>query len=129
MTSINIHLFGKPEWEFGEKISPNIIKSKGEELKERLFEVADAVQKLSTENWELEMTLYDLILYKDLPKAEAKRELDRLGIKGEIYHLEEEEYEEEEEDIEEASSVAGGNITGYSGGGKREDEGLIREEE
>ena len=36
---------------------------------------------------------------------------------------------EEEEDIEEAASMARGSVAGYSGRGKSEDEGLIREEE
>ena len=36
---------------------------------------------------------------------------------------------EEEEEIDEASSMAAGNVQGYSGRGKREPEGLIREED
>jgi len=92
MVSITIFLFGKPEWEFGEKISVEAIKSKGDELKSRLYEIADTVQKLSAENWECELTLYDILLYKEISKAEAEKELGRLGIKEETCILEEEEY-------------------------------------
>jgi len=81
MASINLFLFGKPEWEFEGKISVKGLKSKGNELKSRLHDIADAVQKLLAENWECELTLYGLLLYKDISKAKAQKELDRLGIK------------------------------------------------
>lgn len=87
MVSINIFLFGKPEWEFGGKISAKGLRDKGAELKSRLGQIASALEKLSNSGWESESTLYDIIFYKDIPKATAKKELKELGINKELYWL------------------------------------------
>ena len=82
-------LFGKPEWELKEKINPEIIKSKGDELKERLYEVADNLQKLSDNGWDYELCLYDINLSKNTSKKDAENELTNLGINEEVYEQDE----------------------------------------
>jgi len=90
MISINVFLFGKPGWEFGEKVFAEEIRSKGGELKSRLDEVAEVINKLSKSKWEYELTLYDIIFYKYISKAAAEKELKMLGIKKELCNLMEE---------------------------------------
>lgn len=87
---INLHLFGKPEWEFGEEINPQIIKAKGEELKERLYQIATNFEKLCKNGWEPSMTLYDVIFYKKTTKAAAEKELKKLEIDEEVQELDDE---------------------------------------
>ena len=91
MICITMHLFGKPEWEFGESnITPEMVKSKGDELKERLHDVADAFKKLTSKRWEHELGGYDLIFTKKISKEKAEKELRELGIKKGIYQIEDE---------------------------------------
>jgi len=82
---INMHLFGKPEWEFGGKVSPKTIREKGDELKERLYKISKDLQKLLDSGWDCQSTLYDLSLTKDISKSEAKQELKKLGVEAEIF--------------------------------------------
>ena len=89
--SISIFLFGKPEWEFGGKFNPEEIRSKGDELKARLYEIAGNLEKLSENGWDYELTLYDVSLTKNMSKTAAKKELTKLGIDEEIEEFEEEE--------------------------------------
>ena len=91
IVSFHICLFGKPEWEFGDDVNSKTIKAKGEELKERLYEVAKNLQKLRDSGWDYELCLYDIMLTKSTSKASAKRELAELGIDEEIYEFEDEE--------------------------------------
>ena len=92
MVSLTVHLFGKPEWEFGDnKITPETIISKGDELKERLHDIADVIKKLSSKKWEHELGGYELIFTKDISKKDAEKELKELGIKKDIYEIEDEE--------------------------------------
>ncbi len=88
---INMYLFGKPEWEFGGKVNPKLIKEKGDELKERLYKIADDLKKLTDNGWDFEPTLYDIILTKDITKSTAEKELKKLKIKAEIMVLDDEE--------------------------------------
>ncbi|HZX19412.1 MAG TPA: hypothetical protein VFF13_00165 [archaeon] len=88
--SINIYLFGKPEWEFGEKINPEILKSKGNELKARLHEIGNNLQKLCDNGLEYDLSLYDIMLTKNTSKIAAEKELRKLGINEEVYLPEEE---------------------------------------
>lgn len=96
MAEISIHLFGKPEWELGDACAPKDIQSKGNELKTRLYEIADAVQKLTANGWDCQMALYDLILYKSIPRAIALKELKKMGISQELCQLMDEEPDEED---------------------------------
>ncbi len=89
--SINIFLFGKPEWEFGEKFNPKLLRSKGDELKQRLHEIADNLEKLSKNGWDYQLTLYTVMLSKGISKSQAKKELNKLGIHEEIQEWEDEE--------------------------------------
>ena len=84
---VMIYLFGKPEWEFGGEINPKIIKAKGDELKERLYGIADNLQKLLDNGWDCVPTLYDLSLTKNISKATAEKELKKLGINEELIVL------------------------------------------
>lgn len=91
IATANMYLFGKPEWEFGnEKINSKTIKSKGDELKARLYAIADILQKLSDNGWDYELGLYDIMLTKNISKTAAEKELTKLGIKQEVFELEEE---------------------------------------
>ncbi|HLD58217.1 MAG TPA: hypothetical protein VI977_01070 [archaeon] len=91
MASISICLFGKPEWEFNGKISPEKIRRKGDELKLRLYAIADALEKLSAQKWEHELALYDVFLTKGISKKAAEKELKKLSIKENACILEDEE--------------------------------------
>ena len=88
---INMHLFGKPEWEFNGKVTPKTIKAKGDELKERLYTIADDLKKLTDNGWDFEPTLYDIILTKDISKSAAEKELKKLKIDAEVIVLDDEE--------------------------------------
>jgi len=88
---IQMYLFGKPEWEFGGKVTPKIIKAKGDELKERLYKISDDLKKLKDNGWEYEPTLYEIILTKNISKSAAEKELKKLKIKAEITVLDDEE--------------------------------------
>jgi len=90
IVSFHIYLFGKPEWEFVNKVNSETIKAKGDELKGRLYEVAKNLQKLLDNGWEYELGLYDIMLTKNISKSAAERELARLGIDEEVYEFEEE---------------------------------------
>lgn len=90
IVSLTVHLFGKPEWEF-DKINPKTVRAKADELKERLQQVADVMEKLSKKKWSYEFTSYDIIFDKNIAKKEAEKELKGLGIKKEVYEFEEDE--------------------------------------
>lgn len=90
ISSIYIFLFGKPEWEFNGEFNPQKIREKGDELKTRLYEIADNLEKLSKNGWDYQLALYDIILDKNISKTAAKKELAKLGIKEEIQECEDE---------------------------------------
>lgn len=90
MADISIWLFGKPAWEFNENVTSKEVRLKGEELKERLYEVAEKIDKLTTAGWSFEMTLYDLQFSKEISKKQAEKELKRLGIDEEVQEWDEE---------------------------------------
>lgn len=57
---INYWLFGKPAWEMdidGKKIDPQMLKDKGEELKQRLDDAANVIKVLEVT---FEGALYDM---------------------------------------------------------------------
>jgi len=86
-----MYLFGKPEWEFGGKVTPKTIKAKGNELKERLYKIADDLKKLADNGWDFEPTLYDIMLTKSISKSAAEKELKKLKINAEVIVLDDEE--------------------------------------
>mgnify|MGYP001562640349 CR=1 FL=1 len=96
MANISIHFFGKPEWEFEEKVNAADVKAKGDELKERLYKIANAMDKLETRGWESNMALYDIYFSKDISRKEAEKELKQLDIDKGLYHLDEFDEEDEE---------------------------------
>ena len=89
MVEIRMYLFGKPGWEFGEKIDPAILQAKGEELKHRLGTISKNVQKLSARNWDYELGLYDISFWKNSSKEAAQKELREMDIEEEIFDFEE----------------------------------------
>jgi hypothetical protein len=89
---VQLYLFGKPEWEFGGKINPKILKKKGDELKERLYKISNDLKKLTDNGWDYEPTLYDITLTKNTSESAAKKELKKLKIKSEIIVLDDEEF-------------------------------------
>lgn len=103
MAEINIHLFGKPEWEIDlDKAEPEEFRRLGDSLRERLYRVAELTEKLEKNGWSRGGALYDLYFYKAVKVEEAKRELEELDIKeDEVWFSEEEEFEEEEMEDEE----------------------------
>lgn len=98
MTEISVHLFSKPETEIDlEKAKPDDLKELGNELKKRLDKVAEIVEKLEKNGWERSAGMYDINFYKKIKLSEAKRELEKLGIKEDEVNIMEEEFEDEEE--------------------------------
>ncbi len=94
-TEICLHLFGKPEWEIDlEKAQPNDISSLGEELRDRLKEISNILEKLEKNGWERSAALYDIMLFKDITKKEAEKELKTLGLDIKLLNIEEFEPEE-----------------------------------
>ncbi|MFA6268815.1 MAG: hypothetical protein WCW13_05330 [archaeon] len=88
---VQLFLFGKPEWEFNGKFTPKIIKAKGDEIKERLYKIAEDLKKLTDNGWDYEPTLYDITFTKNIPKSTAEKELKKLGVQAEITLFEDEE--------------------------------------
>ena len=89
MIEISIYLFGKPGWEMNIEglnlINPDVLRIKGDELKERLERAADVVEKLQNNKWILWGAygdMYGLDFFRDDIESvsEARTELVRLGI-------------------------------------------------
>ena len=100
MVSVDIWLFGKPEWEIDlDKATPRDIKDLGENLKDRLCKISEIVEKLENNGWNRGAGLYDLFLYKGVKKELAIQELEKLGIKENEVRIED--FGEEDELIEE----------------------------
>ena len=102
----DLFLFGKPAWELDmEEASAEEIRKKGDEIKERLYRIAEIMEKLEQAGWErYSASLYSISFYKEINEEEAKEELRRLGIDPEevsLMEIEEEEEEAEEELAEE----------------------------
>ena len=105
MATVDVWLFGKPEWEIDlDKATPQDIKDLGENLKDRLYRISDIVEKLENNGWDRGAGLYNLFFYKGIKKELARQELEELGIGdkgvniedfGEEDELTEEEKEEE----------------------------------
>ncbi len=101
MVEINIHLFGKPEWEMDlEKASSDDFKLLGEELKERLARISELIIILEKNGWERSAGLYDIMYYKKIKLEDAKKEVKELGINEDEINLDDFSDEESEEDLE-----------------------------
>lgn len=103
MTTIDIWLFGKPEWEMDfDKVTPQDIKDLGENLKNRLNRISEIVEKLENNGWNRSAGLYNLYLHKNIKKELVGEELEKLGIGENEVSIEdfgeEESIEEEEEE-------------------------------
>jgi len=84
----------------GGKATPEMLREKGKELKERLEKAAEVLGKLLKNGWELVEgygALYSLELTKEISLEEAREELLTLGIDPDEVNLEEFEDEFEEE--------------------------------
>ena len=100
MTTINIHLFGKPAWELRleqelDETFINELAELREDLYDRLSSIGEAVKKLFGAGWKAYGTLYDVEMYKDVPIEEAKEELKKLHLKYLVESVDE--YEDDEE--------------------------------
>ena len=109
----DLFLFGKPAWELDmEEASAEEIRKKGDEIKERLYRIAEIMEKLEHAGWErYSASLYSISFYKEINEEEAKEELRRLGIDPEEVSLMEiEEEEEEAEEEEDLAEVVGEEV-------------------
>lgn len=81
MATIDIWLFGKPEWEMDfDDATPQDIKDLGENLRVRLTRISEIVEKLENNGWDRDAGLYNLYLHKDIKKELVGVELEKLGI-------------------------------------------------
>ena len=81
MATIDIWLFGKPEWEMNfDKATHQDIKDLGENLRDRLGRISEIVEKLENNGWGRSTGLYNLYLHKDIKKELVGEELEKLGI-------------------------------------------------
>jgi adenylosuccinate lyase len=87
MADISMYLFGKPEMELSEKINEEELRKKGDELQQRLHEIAEAMKKLSANGWTHELVGYNIDFSKKIAKKAAEKELEQLGIKEEVYEF------------------------------------------
>jgi hypothetical protein len=123
MVNIHVHLFGKPGWELkeGEEVNADELRALGEDIRERLHEAADIIEKLTGAGWDSQMLLYDICLSNPyvVSAVQAEEKLHDLGIDPEMVHIHEWEDEEDflaeelglddldEEDLDEESGEFG----------------------
>jgi hypothetical protein len=86
-TIVSIHLFLKPSWEMDiegvDYIDPEILRRKGDELRERLHAAAKIVDKLQSDGWRMvsgHAAIYDLEFVWAGSSESAERRLIELGI-------------------------------------------------
>lgn len=104
MATIDIWLFGKPEWEMDfDEATPQDIKDLGESLRGRLCRISEIVEKLENNGWRRSAGLYNLYLHKNIKKELVGKELEKLGIGEKEVNIEdfgeEELVDKEEENI------------------------------
>ncbi len=106
---ITLPLFGKPGYELGEgvEVSGEQVRQLGRELAERLDTVAGLLDKLTAAGWDAQTGLYDVMLSHPFlrTEAEARTQLDGLGIDPEEVSLDEFEDEDEEPEMDEPEEV------------------------
>jgi len=95
-TSVSIHLFLKPSWEMDiegiDYINPEILRRKGDELRERLHAVAGIVDKLQSDGWPRvsgHAAIYDLEFVWGGDRESARKRLIELGIEPDEVGVEE----------------------------------------
>lgn len=108
MVSISIWLFGKPEWEISDKMDitkSQTFKDLGNELKARMDEKGEIIDKLVADGWNLELCLYDIHACRDgLKTIDVENHLKGLGIDPDMVSVNEfynEDWDEDEEDDDE----------------------------
>jgi hypothetical protein len=86
-TIVTIHLFLKPCWEMDiegiDYIDPEILRRKGDELRERLHAAAEIVDKLQSDRWPMVSgyaAIYDLEFVWEGDRESARKRLIELGI-------------------------------------------------
>ena len=79
---VSIHLFLKPSWEMDiegvDYIAPGVLRQKGDELRERLYGVAEIVDKLQSDGWPMMSghgAIYDLEFVWEGDSESAKMRL------------------------------------------------------
>ena len=96
-TEICLWLFGKPEWEINlEKAKPEDLISLGENINERLENIAKTLKRLEENGWERSAGLYDIMLFNNITKKEAIKELKKIDISHKnlnIHEWDEKEFE------------------------------------
>ncbi len=86
MVNIIIPLFYKPSWEIeleGKTLDINFaneLRKLGDELKERLYQIAELHEKLLMNGWKAIGGQYDITYFKELSIEEAEKELRELKI-------------------------------------------------
>jgi len=93
---VSIHLFLKPSWEMDIKdidyIDPEILRRKGDELRERLHAAAEIVDKLQSDGWPRvfgHAAIYDLEFVWEGDGESAKERLVELSIDPDEVSIEE----------------------------------------
>ncbi len=111
--STTLFLFGKPSWEIqgfeNGVLTTELIaemRSKGQELKERLEFTAEALSKLSKMGWDGEGGLYDFTVHRVGTLEQAETELLRAGFDLADLEVIEEDLEELDSDSKEVQSPA-----------------------
>jgi len=86
-TIVSIHLFLKPSWEMDiegvDHIDPEILRRKGDQLRERLHAAAEIVDKLQSNGWPMMSgsgAIYDLEFVWEADRESAEKRLIELGI-------------------------------------------------
>ena len=96
MIEISVTLFMKPEDEIDiDYASSEKFRHFGSYLKEKMYYIADLIDKLENKNWSRSSTLYDIRFIKDISKKDAEKELIELGIDIYKIGLYEEKYDDE----------------------------------
>lgn len=95
--SVEIYLWGKPEWELPAEINDNVLFNAGNKFKECLDKIAKNVAILQKNGWEIELGLYDLFCSKDGidTKKDVIKEFKKLKLNSKDFLIDE--YEDEEQ--------------------------------
>jgi hypothetical protein len=101
--TLTIYLFGKPgmELEEGAEVTPEQLRALGDDLRARLHETAEVVEKLTNAGWQAEMLLYDVMFSHPYVTSavQAEEKLHELEIDPDKLCIDE--WEDEEEGWEE----------------------------
>jgi hypothetical protein len=102
--TLMLHLFSKPGIELreGEDVTPEELRSLGDDLRARLHDAAGIVEKLLASGWQAEMTLYDILFSHPYitTATQAEEKLHDLGIDPDKLHVDDWEAEGDEPPME-----------------------------